>query len=253
MAPATLSLTVCVLLAVAAALVGFAKTAIGGAGALAVVIFAAALPTRASTGALLPLLLVGDLVAVAVYRRHASLSTLLRLLPGVLPGFLLGAWLVAVVDDSAMRTAIGLVLLAMTGLQLVQMRGRRSDPGRRALGATPHPVLTVLAGAVAGFATMTANAAGPVITIYLLLGGLTVLEIVGTGAWFFLAVNVAKVPFSASLSLISRDSLQLDAILVPALLVGAVAGGLAIRHIDRRQFEVAALGLGGVAAFLLLV
>ena len=123
MAPAELSLTVWVLLAVAAALVGFAKTAIGGAGALAVVIFAAALPTRASTGALLPLLLVGDLVAVAVYRRHASLSTLLRLLPGVLPGFLLGAWLVAVVDDSAMRTAIGLVLLAMTGLQLVQMRG----------------------------------------------------------------------------------------------------------------------------------
>src|SRR6478672_4908131 len=99
-APAALSLTVWVLLAVAAALVGFAKTAIGGAGALAVVIFAAALPTRASTGALL------------------------RLLPGVLPGFLLGAWLVAVVDDSAMRTAIGLVLLAMTGLQLVQMRGR---------------------------------------------------------------------------------------------------------------------------------
>ena len=87
MAPAELSLTVWVLLAVAAALVGFAKTAIGGAGALAVVIFAAALPTRASTGALLPLLLVGDLVAVAVYRRHASLSTLLRLLPGVLPGF----------------------------------------------------------------------------------------------------------------------------------------------------------------------
>ena len=116
-------------------------------------------------------------------------------------------------------------------------------------------MLTVLAGVVAGFATMTANAAGPVITIYLLLGGLTVLEIVGTGAWFFLAVNVAKVPFSAGLSLISRDSLQLDAILVPALLVGAVAGGggLAIRHINRRQFEVAALGLGGVAAFLLLV
>ena len=91
---------------------------------LAVVIFAATLPTRASTGALLPLLLVGDLVAAAVYRRHASLSTLLRLLPGVLPGFLLGAWLVAVVDDSAMRTAIGLVLLAMT-LAFLGLAARR--------------------------------------------------------------------------------------------------------------------------------
>ena len=128
------------------------------------------------------------------------------------------------VDDSAMRTAIGLVLLAMTGLQLVQMRGRRGDPGGRALGATPHPVLTVLAGVVAGFATMTANAAGPVITIYLLLGGLTVLEIVGPGRGSSSPSTSAKVPFSAGLSLISRDSLQLDAILVPALLVGAVAG-----------------------------
>ena len=94
MAPAELSLTVWVPLAVAAALVGFAKTAIGGAGALAVVIFAAALPTRASTGALLPLLLVGDLVAVAVYRR-ARLAVHAAGAAAGPPGFPARAWLVA--------------------------------------------------------------------------------------------------------------------------------------------------------------
>lgn len=43
-----------VFLGLGAALVGIAKTAINGAGALAVTLFALALPARESTGALLP-------------------------------------------------------------------------------------------------------------------------------------------------------------------------------------------------------
>ncbi|MDP3892592.1 TSUP family transporter [Nocardioides sp.] len=96
------------LLALAAFLVGFAKTAIGGIAALAVVIFAAVLPARESTGVLLPLLLCGDLVAVSYYRRHADWATLLCLLPGVLPGLVLGAAFIAVVDNRVMVRSIGL-------------------------------------------------------------------------------------------------------------------------------------------------
>lgn len=59
-------------LVTAAVLVGFAKTALGGVGLVSVALFASVLPARASTGALLLLLLVGDVVAVLVYRRHAD-------------------------------------------------------------------------------------------------------------------------------------------------------------------------------------
>jgi len=235
--------------------VGFAKTAIGGVAALSVVIFAAVLPARESTGALLPLLIVGDVVAVAYYRRHGSLSALLRLLPGVIPGLLLGAVFVHWVDDATMRVSIGLILLVLSGLQLRQVirgpGGGQTEP--HAVRAAPHAALTWAAGATAGFATMAANAAGPVMTIYLILAGMSVLEILGTGAWFFLVVNLAKLPFSTGLSLISRDSLVMDAVLVPALLVGALIGAVVIRRIAQRQFEIAALVLGGLAALLLLV
>lgn len=246
-----LTLTAWALLALAAVLVGFAKTAIGGVASVAVVVFATVLPVRESTGALLVLLLVGDLMAVRLYRRHASWRMLLRLLPGVVPGLVLGAVFLAFVDDAGLRVSIGVILLVMTLVQLVR---RRSGP-RPAVEGGHHPPwwLTLLIGVLAGFATMTANAANPVMTLYLLLAGLPMLQMLGTGAWFFLTVNLLKVPFSAGLGLISVESLLMDLALVPALLVGGAAGAAVIRRIDQRQFEVAALALSAVAATLLLV
>ncbi|MCF4123091.1 sulfite exporter TauE/SafE family protein [Antribacter sp. KLBMP9083] len=231
-------------------MVGFAKTAVGGVGSLAVVLFAVVLPARESTGALLPLLIAGDLVAVALYRRHGSARELVRLLPGVAPGLLLGAWFVARVDDTAMTLTIGAVLVVMGAVQI----GLRLNRRHQDLPEPPavHPVWTAAIGAVAGFATMTANAAGPVMALYLIMAGLPMLRILGTGAWFFLVVNLLKVPLSTSLDLISRSSLLLDACLIPAMLLGAFAGARIVRGWHQRQFELATLAMSIVAAGLLI-
>lgn len=245
-----LAATTWALLMLAAAFVGFAKTALGGAGSLAVVLFAAALPARESTGALLPLLLCGDLVAVAVYRRHGSWAALRRLLPGVLPGLVLGAAFVAVVDDRIMRVTIGLVLLVMSGIHLAQ---RAQGRPLRETSLRQQRGMSVMVGLVAGFATMTANAGGPVMTLYLIMAGLPMLQMLGTGAWFFLAVNLAKVPFSAGLGLISPASLAMDLALVPVMLTGGAIGVLVVSRMAQRTFELAALALGAVAAGLLVL
>ena len=246
---ADLGVAAWLLLVVGAIAVGFAKTAVGGVGALAVVAFAAAVPARNSTGTLLPLLLVGDIVAVPVYHRHADRAVLLRLLPGVLPGLLLGVWFLAIADDTVMRRTIGAILLAMTALQLWTRRSAGAQSGPR----KSSPAITLAAGGAAGFATMTANAAGPVTTLYLLAAGLPMLEFLGTSAWFYLVVNAAKLPFSASLDLVSGDSLILDALLVPALGLGVLLGLATVRRIDQAQFERAALVLSGLGAAALLL
>lgn len=245
MALAELPFLAWIALAVGAALVGFAKTAIAGVGSVAVVLFAAALPARESTGALLPLLIAGDLMALGYYHRHAHWPTLLRLLPSVVPGLLLGSAFVALADDRLMRIAIGTILLVVTGFQLVARRRLPDDPASRA----PARV----AGVTAGFTTMTANAGGPVMTLYLVMSGLPMLGMLGTGAWFFFAVNLAKVPFSAGLGLISWSSLLIDACLVAPMVAGGLAGLALVRRIDQAQFETAALALGAVAAGLLLL
>jgi uncharacterized protein len=238
-------------LAVAAILVGVAKTAFNGVASIAVVIFAAVLPARESTGAILPLLLCGDLLAVTWYRRHADWGTMWRLLPGVVPGLLLGAWFLSVADDTVMRRTIAVILLVMCALQLWQLRHRDQ---LAAMGASrQHGLTTLGAGAAAGFATMTANAAGPVTTVYLIRAGLPMLQMIGTGAWFYLLVNLAKVPFSAGLGLITSTSLVRDALLVPPLLLGAGSGILLVRRLRQRQFEVIALVFTAATAGLLLV
>ena len=229
----------------AALLVGFAKTAIGGIGAIATALFATVLPARESTGALLPLLLAGDVLAVASYRRHADWPTLLRLFPSVAAGVVLGAAFVARVDDEAMRRTIGALLVVLVGLSVVQRVRRRPIEVRGRLAGAAF-------GSMAGFATMVANAAGPVMSIYLLATGISMLGFLGTGAWFFLLVNLFKLPFSIALGLIDLGSLRTDALLLPALAVGAVIGRLVIGRIDRGVFEVLVLAATVAAAANLL-
>ncbi|MCW2835287.1 MAG: hypothetical protein JWN68_3240 [Nocardioides sp.] len=241
------------LLALGAALVGVAKTAVSGAGALAVVLFAVALPVRDSTGALLPLLLAGDVLALAIYRRHADWALLLRVLPGVVPGLLLGAWFLGSAGDRQVQVAIGVLLLALLGCQLVAGPRLQTTVGSQGTDGLARRGMAVLAGVGAGFATMTANAAGPLMTSYLLLLSTPTLSFLGTLSWFFFSVNLAKVPFSTGLGLLSQDALLMDLALLPALALGAWAGVIAIRRVDRGTFERVALASGLVSACLLVL
>ena len=240
-------------LAVAALVVGFAKTAIGGSGALAVVLFASVLPARESTGHVLPLLIAGDLIAVVVYRGHADWRMLLRLFPWVAVGTVLGAGFVAYADDELMRVSIGVTLLVLSAGQLLHRRPGAAPPPAAIQPAVPHRTLAAGAGVLAGITTMVANAAGAVTSLYFLLSGLPMLGFLGTGAWFYLVVNVFKVPFSVGLGLLDWGAVLLTLALVPAVGAGALVGVAAIKRIDQRLFEQVTLGLVVVAAVLLLV
>ena len=232
-----------VALVAAAVGVGFAKTAIGGVASVSVALFAAVLPARESTGALLPLLLVGDVVAVSIYRQHADWPALLRLFPSVAVGVVVGVAFVATVDDTGMRRMIGGVLLVLVVVHLWQ-RWRRHGADPDALRARQHRrrnATAVVFGVLAGFTTMVANSGGPVMSIYLLSAGMGMLGFLGTSAWFFFAVNLFKVPFSLGLDLITVESLVLDAWLVPAVLVGAVLGRAVVHRIDQSRFDALVL------------
>lgn len=248
-----LSTTGFVLLVVGALVIGFAKTAIGGAASIAVAFFAAALPAKESTGVILPLLLVGDLFAVAAYRRHANWAMLLRLFPSVAVGVLVGVGFVRVVDDTVMRRSIGIALIVLVGIHLLRQRRQRthgtdlvpSSPwGRRIFGAA--------FGFLAGFTTMVANAGGAAMSIYMFTMGMGVMAFLGTGAWFFFLVNLFKTPFSVGLGLITLDSLRLDLLLVPAVVVGALVGKWVVKRLDQKKFERYVLGATVVASLNLV-
>ncbi|MFC4529409.1 TSUP family transporter [Sphaerisporangium dianthi] len=225
-------------------LVGFAKTGISGAGTVAIALFALVLPTKSSTGMLLPLLLVGDVVAVVTYRRHADWPRLLKLFPWVAVGVVVGAFVVRWVDDAQMRRIIGTILLVIIALHFWN-RSRGSE-------LAEHRAVAASAGVFAGFTTMTANAAGPIMAVYFLAAGLPMLGFLGTTAWFFLTINAFKVPFSVALGLITPATLTFAAVTAPAVVAGGVVGRVIVKRINRTWFERMTLALTFLAAIRLM-
>lgn len=236
------------LLGVAAVVVGLSKTAVPGAGTVAVAIFAAVLPAKQSTGTLLLLLIVADLFAVTMYRRHANWRVLLRLAPAVVVGVLLGVGFLAIADDAWVKRTIGVILLAVIILTLVR---RRLSAGPADDG--PHRLAAATYGTLGGFTTMVANAAGPVMSMYFLAARFPVKEFLGTAAWFFAIVNIFKVPFSIGLGIITVPGLALDAVLVPLVVVGALVGRWIANRIHQKVFEWLVIGFTIAGAVYLLV
>lgn len=238
-------------------LIGATKSGLMGIGILAIALFALILPPRESTGVVLPLLICADVVAVALYRRHAVWPHLIRLVPWAALGIVVGAGAMSRIDDHAVQLFLGVVLLALTLYQL----GQRLRPAaskeemREAADAPQHSanvVVAAIVGLAAGVATMLSNAAGPLMMLYLLAMRLPKWELIGTGAWYFLLLNVWKVPFSAGLGLINASSLLLDLTLAPFAAAGVLLGRRLIARLPQDAFELLALIFTGLAAARLL-
>lgn len=236
------------LLALGALCVGLAKTGLPGLGILLVVIFANVLPARASSGVVLPLLILGDLTALAAYRRNLVWSHLWRLIPWAAAGVIAGWLALGRLDDAWTARSIGAIVAVMLAVHF--WRRARAARGDEQL---PARSTAAVAGVAAGFTTLVANAAGPVMTLYLLAMRLPKLEFLGTGAVFFFLINWFKVPFMVNLGLIDTASLGLNLRLAPAVLLGAWLGRLVARKIDQKTFENTALVLAALAAAKLLL
>lgn len=238
-----------VLLAAAAFVSGFGKAGIPGVGILAVAVFANLMPARQATGVVLPLLIVGDVVSVWLYRRHTQWSHLWGLLPPTIVGVIAGWLALRWADDLQTTRLVGALLATMLLVHL----GRKSRGREVEAGAGRAPAwFAWLTGLFAGFATQVANAAGPVMLIYLLAMRLPKLEFLGTGAVFFMAINLFKVPFTAELGLITASSLAVNLWLAPAVVAGALVGRAVAGRVNQRAFEGAALALTAAATVKLL-
>jgi uncharacterized protein len=234
------------LAAAAAFCIGLSKSGFGGFGLLIVSLMAMVLPAKESTGAVLPLLIVADLMAVSGFRHHADWKEIRALLPATLPGLVVGWWLLDVVPGRAFAHLLGWMILAMMVLVVWQ----RFD--RRVLEAVmTHPALAAFSGFVAGLSTMLANAGGPAMTFHLLARRFDKLAFVGTCGWFFFITNVIKVPFSLSLGLISQPSLFLDLWLIPAVAAGFLSGKAVLGRIPQGPFDTTLLLMSLAAALKL--
>ncbi len=232
-----------------ALLVGFSKTGLPGVSLPAILLMTEAFSDDAklAVGAILPVLLVGDVFAVLWYRHHAQWSLLWRLFPYVALGMLPGAAILWMTERNDLRPVIGVTVLALLALECLR---RRLDlehvPSRRWFVA--------MMGALAGFATIIAHAAFPVMSIYLISRGLRKHEFIGTAAWFFLVVNLSKVPVYLLMGeILTPETMRFDLLVAPVAILGGLLGVAILPHVPQKLFDALALTFSGVAAVRLIV
>jgi uncharacterized membrane protein YfcA len=235
--------------AIGAFLAGLSKTGIPGLGSLNVALFALAFPLRESVGTVLIILICADVVAVAAYRRDASWAHLWRLFPWAAAGIVLGYVALGRVSEGEMRRLIGAILLILT---VVQFARSRRPTARQSEAPPAGGLFAPLTGVAAGFTTMVANAAGPVMMLYLLAMRVPKIAFVGTTVWYFFLLNLFKVPFSASLGLINPATIGVSLALGLFAMAGAFLGRPIVERLNQQTFELIALGMTLVAALLML-
>jgi len=242
-----------ILAVIAAMLVGLAKTGVPGIGMLFVAIFANLMPTKQSSGFVLPLLIFGDIVAVLSYRQHTEWKHLWRLFPWTAAGVGVGAFAMGQIDNRQAQILVGSIIVILVVLHVM----RKWQTARQSLTPEDAPAhggwFAPIIGVLTGFTTLVANAAGPLMAIYLLAMRLPKMAFVGTSAVFFLLLNLFKVPFMVGLGLITTDSFKFNLILAPAVLAGALLGRWILPRVSQVWFERLALILSAAAGLKLLI
>ena len=230
-----------------ALLIGFSKTGIPGTGILMVPLMAMVMPAKESTGFVLPMLAMADIMAIIYWRRHVELRHLIRLLPWAWLGVIIGAVCLRFITNEQLKPTIGVIVLVL--IVGSWLRERFVTDAQ----IPAHWLFAALMGILAGSTSMMANAAGPIMIIYLMAMRLAKREFIGTGAWFFWILNLSKLPFSSKLSLISGSSLLTNVSLLPILLMGGVLGIFLVHRVPQKAFDFIVKSLAMCSALYLCV
>lgn len=226
--------------------VGLGKTGLSGAGTLAVPILAVIVGGRPSAGLLLPMLCVGDLIGVSFFNRHADWDHLLRLLPPAAAGILFGTWVGTVISDKLFTLIMGVTILG--GIAVIIWRERMGD----AVKIPNSPWFGRFIGFLGGFSSMIGNSAGPPVALYFLSMRIPKMAYVGSWAWFFFLANAAKVPLHVFIwKSITLSSLAFDAVMIPAIGLGALIGVTVVKKLPEQTFRWIVIAMTAFAAIKL--
>ena len=233
---------------------GIAKSGFGGGvGILAVPLVANAMPPDRALGVMLPILIVADSFAVYQHRRQWSWPHMRPALGGAAIGIAIGTLLLFLLIDgnnkrqsqdnvaAVLNILVGSICLLMVGVQVYRLSGGHVPklPGNKPT--------SVSVGAAAGFTSMLAHAAGPIMSIYWLDQKLSNRVLTRSLVLFFIIVNTAKLPSYLALHWITLESLKESALFALFVPFGSLLG-IAMHHRIPEKPFTAVMYVGAAAA-----
>ena len=227
--------------------IGMSKTGVHGAGMIAVPLLAGVFGGQLSSGIMLPILCLADIMGVWYYHRHASWYHLKKLFPWAVGGTLLGTWVGSSIDDSIFKMIMAIIIAISLAIMVWLERGRKE--------AVPdYPWFARLTGIAGGFTSMVGNLAGSVMAVYCLSMRLPKNEFIGTTAWFFMVINWVKIPFHVfAWETINLNTFLLDLTTIPFIAFGGFLGVLVVRKLAEQTYRWFVIGMTVIAGIFMFL
>lgn len=242
-----ISLTSWILAFAAAFVIGLSKSGIKGITVINVTFMALAFGARESTGIVVPLLILADIFAVIYYNRHTQWNYIFKVLPWMILGIVIGAYIGKDLPEGIFKIAMAIIIIITVIIMYWWDR-------RKVKTVPTHWVFSSSIGTLAGITTMVGNLAGAFSNIYFLAMRLPKNHFIGTAAWLFLIINIIKLPFHIFIwNTISTDSLVLNLKLLPGIFIGFLVGIRIIKLINEVFFRKMILVLTALGAILILI
>ena len=244
--PMSLSWSVWFITLAVAFLAGLSKSGLKGIVMLGIPVLAFLYGAKQSTGILLPFLVMGDLLAIKMYWAHADWKHVVKLLPFAVVGVLIAVFTGNYIDDRQFKVSMATILLLC--ILLILYNDLRKSPN----SILHHPKVLPVFGLAGGFATMIGNLASPVFSLYLLTLKLPKKEFIGTGAMFYLTLNLFKLPFHVwTWNTITLSSFQMCFFMLPVVVLGFVIGSRLVRLIPESAYRYFILIVTAISSFML--
>lgn len=221
------------------------KTGIQGTGMLSVPLMALAFGGQSSSGIILPMLIMADIFGVWYYHRHADWDSLKKLFPWAALGIVLGTLVGSFINDEQFRLIMAVVII----LSVIVMIGLEY----KSVKIPQHPVFVSSTGIAGGFTSMIGNLAGTVMSVYFLSMKMPKNSFIGTTAWFFLVINVFKVPFHLFVwHTITFNGFLLNIITLPAIIAGAFLGIKIVKQLSDKNYRWFLIAVTLLASVMML-
>jgi len=224
------------------------KAGITGLISVIVVISANIFGGRISSGVVLPLLITANIISIYHFRKDIQFRDLIRIIPWALVGVIIGFIFGRRVSDNTFTTIIGLTLLFSVPILII-----REWRGLESITIKNH-FLVSLIGILAGFTSMVGNAAGPIMSVYLLSMNLNKNRYIVTTAWFFFIMSLMKMPIHVFFwETLDWRTLLLDLLLVPLVAVGSLIGFRIVKIIPEKPYRYFIIGVITLSSLTLVL
>ena len=225
---------------------GMAKGGLGNMlGTAAVPLMALAIPPVQAAAILLPLLLVMDLISLWKFRGQIHLHTLKTVFPASILGVVLATFIFNHLCEQNIRLLIGGISLIFCLMQWLNRKHHKTQKASYVRGG--------FWGVIGGITSFGIHAGGPPISIYLLPLQLNRHLLMGTQAWMFTGINIAKLIAYGSMGQLAVGNLSTSLMLTPVTPIGVLLGYWILNRVSEKVIYRVSYGfLGALGAILFL-